>query len=329
VWRRRKDVKLFYLYGASYFLVNVIFFSASEYRFPMILVLLPAAGGFFVEMWKTIEEKDFRRLTIGCGVYLVALVLCNIPSQEVHRIAQPKSDYYDMATGAVDRGQFIDAVPLYSRSLIVDPNFREARIGLAQTLWRLGNFDDAREEFAAAGVAAPDTVSGQPFSNFLEELYLYTESNDYQGALKFFNEKFPPNQDAPADVWVNRAMVESALNDNKAAINSMLKAAAKDPVSPEYHYKAGQLALMDKDTTRADSFFSISVQRFPAYAPSRVALGELALARRDTAEARNQLDQLRKITIPSDSVKTHVWRLAIDLGQSYEYDPRMENGGNN
>lgn len=320
-WRKRRELKLLWLYGGSYVAVNLVFFSASEYRFPLLLILLPAAGCFFVEMWRAVLAKDHRKLVLACGLYVLALVVCNAPSKEVAHATKPFADYYNMAVGAVDRGQWVDAIPLYARAISSWPDFREAHIGLANALWKLGNFDDARREYALAGVAAPDSISGQPLQDFLENLYQYTEDNNYKGALAVMDSVFPADKDAPAEVWKTRAMVEHGLNHPQKAIEAILKASEKDPVSPEYPFKAGQMSFQAGDTARADSFFAEAIKRYPAYAPARIALGNLALERGDSSEARMQLGELRRIRIPEDSVRAQVWRLAVNLGEEYDLKP--------
>ncbi|MFZ5432205.1 MAG: tetratricopeptide repeat protein [Calditrichota bacterium] len=318
VWRRRKELRLLWIYAAAYLLVNVVFFSASEYRLPMILVLMPAAGCFIVEIINTIRQKDHRRLIMGIIIYIVALLICNAPSKFIKHTTLPSADYYNMATGYMDNHEPIPAISLYARSLTADPEYRPARLALADALWKMGNYDDARTEYERAGVQPPDEISGAPLQQFLEELYIYTEEDDYPGALEFLNRNFPPDSAAPKEIWLNRAMVESGLKHYPEAISALEKGWALEPDSPEWPYKAGVLALASKDSTRADSFFTAAINRYPAYAPARLAKARLALAEQDSAEARSQLEELRRIYIPQDSVKWQVWKLSLDLGQPYQ-----------
>jgi tetratricopeptide (TPR) repeat protein len=320
-WRRRKELRLLWIYAACYLVTNLIFFSSAEYRFPLLVVMLPAAGCFFVEMWNVFKLKDYRRLLVVCVAYIAALIVCNFPSKEVAFITKPRNDYNNMAVGAEDRGMFLDAIPLYARSLTVDPTFQEARIGLAKALWKLGNFDDARREFAIAGVAPPDTISGAPLQSILEDLWVFTEDEDYEKAKAYLDGVYPPDLDAPTQIWVNRAMVEVGLYHYDLAIAALRRASAKDPESPEWPFRAGYLSLINHDTTRADSFYHESIKRYPAYAPARVGIGRLALFRQDTTEARNQLEELRRIRVPDDSVKTQIRWLANDLGEKFNFIP--------
>jgi tetratricopeptide (TPR) repeat protein len=317
-WRRRRELKLLLLYAVSYWAVNLIFFTSSEYRFPMILVLLPAAGCFFPELWRILRARDSRRLVILAGIYVGALIVCNFPSKGVAQAVKPYAIYYDMATMAADEDQVVDAIPLYARALAVAPKFQPARLGLAKALWKIGNYDDARQEFQAAGVAAPDSISGSPLQSFLEELYQHTEDDDYTGALALLDSVFPADKDAPRDVWINRAMVEAGLKHYGLAADAMMKAQAKEPESPEWAHKAARLALMSGDTLRADSLFRLSLKKYPAYAPARLDLGQLDLSRHDTADALAQFEELKRIRIPDDSVRQEIRKFALKLGKYYE-----------
>jgi tetratricopeptide (TPR) repeat protein len=306
VKRKHAARTLLLLYVGAYALTNVIFFSSSEYRFPMILVLLPAAGYFLASLWKLLEEKHVRELLLVCGIYLLALVVVNVPSRQVSRSVKPRSDYYNLATVAVDNDQIAESIPLYARSLAVDPEYREARLGLAQSLWRLGNFDDARREFQAAGVNPPDTLLGQPLDTFLEQISFFTEDNNYQGALDYLDRAFPSDGNAPPEIWRTRARIENNLGLYDRAIASLLKGAQEEPDDPEWYYRAGLLAAEHGDSARAEDFQKQAVQRYAAYAPARIELGFRAVHDGDLPTAREQLSELRRIRIPDDSTRHKV-----------------------
>jgi hypothetical protein len=78
------------------------------------------------------------------------------------------------------------------------------------------------------------------------------------------------------------------------------------------------------DTTQADSLLRLSLSRYAAYAPSRIALARIALARHDTLAARAQFEELKRIRIPEDSVIVKAQRLALDLGERLDaiYKPQ-------
>ena len=125
---------------------------------------------------------------------------------------------------------------------------------------------------------------------------------------------FPPDSAAPKEIWANRAMVETALGNYKEALKSLHKGAALEPDSPQWPFKAGEVALDSKDSLKARHYFEKAISVYPAFAPARLELGKLVLARGDTAAAREQLNELRKIRIPQDSLRMQVWRFSLELG---------------
>jgi len=254
-----------------------------------------------------------RELLMGCAVYLLALFVVNIPSQQVAQATNARADYYNLATVAVDEDQIAESIPLYARALAVDPTYRDARIGFAHSLWQVGNFDDARREFEMAGVAPPDTLSGEPLDNFLEQLSKYTDDKDYQGALEFLDRSFPRDRDAPAEIWSNRAMVENQLGLYDHTIESLLKGAAKEPDSPEWFYRAGVIADQHGDEVKAEEFYRMAIEKYAAYAPARLELGFRAIEDGDLETAQEQLGELRRIHIPDDSTRRKVDLLSASV----------------
>jgi Flp pilus assembly protein TadD len=316
-WRKRRDTRVLWIYGACYVAVNLLFFSSSEYRFPLLVILLPAAGCFVVELWREITAHDYRKLAVTCVIYVLALFVCNFPSRLVSKAVKPNADYCNMATTAVDRNLPVDALPLFARALAVDPTSQNARLGLAGVLWKTGNYDDARQEFARAGVPAPDSLSGAPLQNFLREIESHIEMRDDDGAYALLDASFPADQDAPKEIWALRATIEKQRGHYDRAAFALIQASRKDPDSPEWPYRAGLMVQMMGDSAGADSLFGFAIRKYPAYAPARVALGLSALARHDTLAARAQFEQLKQISIPDADVKEQVQKLAILLHELY------------
>lgn len=306
--------RLILQYGIPYIAVNLIFFSASEYRFPMIVLLLPAAGLFLVELWRRIKHKDYSPIVISSFIYVIVLVIVNFPSETAAKISRPRSDYFNLAVTAKDRGMTVDALPLYARSLSIDPDFQDARIGLADILWELGNFDEARREYAIAGVAPPDSIMGSPLYDFLDHIQQYIDNNQLDSALAALDESFPWSREAPAAVWVMRAQIEEALGLKVEAYQSWERASLRDAESPEWHLQMGRLAEESAQLVLADSLYRESLQRYPAFAPSRLALGFLAMKRDDWETAREQLTHLKKIQILDEAIKAQVDSLEEMIG---------------
>ena len=170
LWPKRKNLWVFALYAFAYIATNLLFFVSSEYRFPLILLMLPLAAYFLVVIWKYLEEKAWRKIIVSVIVYLLVLVIANWPSTELKKITSAAVDYNNLGSMAALRNMQFEALQFYTRALIIDDTQKETRIGLADALWSLGSFDAAREEYARAGAQPPDAISGSPMDSLFSEI---------------------------------------------------------------------------------------------------------------------------------------------------------------
>jgi len=263
------------LYLAGYLLVCMVFFSASEYRFPMILALLPFAGGFLVGIFRTLQKRRFLRIVAALGVYLIVLVVANFPSKLRSELTAPALDFYNLGCEAVNRDQIDKSIPLFTRALAGKPDFREAHLELARSLWQVGNFDEARREFELAGMAPPDSLLGTPLNQVVGEA---------------------------------RALYEEGRYDEAASL--YMQISEREPDNPEWPYHAALTARQGGDSVTCDSLLMTALAIYPAFAPARLELAANALNRGDTATAVSQLTELRRIRIPVDSIRMRVQDLA-------------------
>lgn len=304
LWRRRETLRLYWIYGAAYVLTNLIFFSSSEYRFPLILILLPLAGAAISEFVDSFRAKQSGRVVIGAAVYLVCLLFANFPSRDAVIAASPRKDFANLGTAAMRQQRYPEAVNMFSRALAADAGFQEARLGLADALWAMRNFDEAREEYARAGLPAPDEYSGGKISDLADTLRVISILEGDSAALDYFNrEVTDPESLMVRDIWLMKARLEAGVEDYVTATNSMLRVTALDPVDPEWPYLAGEYARLSGFPRQADSLYGEAIKRWEAYAPARIAKGFLALEFGNEDEAVRQSRELDRIDIRVDSVK--------------------------
>ena len=96
--RRKREITLLLLYLTAYLIINLLFFSASEYRFPMILALLPLAASFFVNIFRELRERRFLRIAGALGIYLIVLVVANFPSRLRAELTNPSLDFFNLGS---------------------------------------------------------------------------------------------------------------------------------------------------------------------------------------------------------------------------------------
>jgi tetratricopeptide (TPR) repeat protein len=284
-WPWSRETKSLALYLAAYLLVCLVFFSASEYRYPMILALLPLAGGFLVGIFRMLQERRVVRVAGAIGIYLVMLLVANFPSKLRSELMTPALDFYNLGCEAVNRDQIDRSIPLFTRALAENPDFHDAHLELARSLWQVGNLDDARREFEAAGMAPPDSPLDRSLNDLLLEARALSEEGQYNDAASLY-----------------------------------MKMSAREPDNPEWPYRAALIMRQNRDSATCDSLLAAAIAIYPAFAPARLELAENALSRGDTATVISQLTELRRIRIPVDSIRTRVQGLAKRIALSQEND---------
>lgn len=303
-WSMLSRLRYMGLYAAGYVLTILIFFSSSEYRFPLLLILLPLAGAGIVRIIQGFREKRTTHVTVSMGVYLALLFVANAPSKTAAMTVFPRVDFTNIGSMALVYEMYTEAMAMYSRALAIDSEFQPARLGLARALWATKNFDQAREEFARAGISPPDSLSGAPIESFYARLDSVTKAQGDSAALAMLDKEIPDIKSLRMrDLWVARAKLQAASHEYGGAYMSMLEAHALDPKDPEWLFWAAEYILMLDFPKVADSLYAEAIKRYPAYAPARVQKGFLALEVGDIDEAVRQSRELDKIQIMNDSIK--------------------------
>ena len=152
---RRPGSGIIHVYGLSYLLATLLFFAASEYRLPLLLILLPmAAAGVtgFVNHLKLRKQKAAFRLILF--IILLALTI-NMPTPFTASLVSPRMDYFNWGSVLQKQDRHAEAVGMLKRALDYDPDFIEAHIALGDSYLALGQGDLAIEEFRRAGLNPP------------------------------------------------------------------------------------------------------------------------------------------------------------------------------
>ncbi len=304
LWGSRRKLLLFGFYAASYLATVLIFFSSSEYRFPLILILIPLAGASVSELINGFREKKSNHVAAALGVYVVFLVIANAPSSTASNTVFPRADFANIGSMAIKYDMYPEAMAMFSRALSLDPDYQPARIGLANALWATKNYDQAREEFARAGLTPPDSLSGAPFDSLRARLDSVRVLQGDSAAFAMLDREIPnPESLAIRELWVERAKLQAASKNFGGAYLSMIEAHNLDPEDPEWLFLAAEYVLQLDFPRQADSLYGEAIKRYPAYAPARVQKGLLALEVGNVNEAVLQSRELDKIKIDNAEIK--------------------------
>jgi tetratricopeptide (TPR) repeat protein len=306
LWPKRKNLWVFALYALAYIATNLLFFVSSEYRFPLILLLLPLAAYFLVEIWKYLEEKAWRKISFSVIVYCLVLLIANWPSPDLKKITSAAVDYNNLGSMAALRRMPFEALQFYTRALMIDDSHKGTRIGLADALWSLESYDAAREEYARAGVQPPDSISGSPLDSLFNDLDKRITEGDAAGALAVLESEIPANTRPPLEMLIAKGKLQFLLKQYIPAYETMMQVHERDPESPEWPYFAANYILETGNTFAADSLYKEAIRRFPAFAPARIGRAFLGVETGDVDIARYELSELQKIQIKEDSVAAQV-----------------------
>jgi len=303
-WQMRKRLWFYWIYLAGYALTVMMFFASSEYRFPLVLMLLPLAGAAIAGIVQGFREKRSTQVAIALVAYVAMLIFSNMPSKTAHNEVVPRVDFANIGSMALAYQMYSEALAMFSRALAIDPEFQPARVGLANALWVTRNFDQARKEFERAGVAPPDSISGAPLDALYAKLDSVLKVQGDSVALAMFDREIPNlKQLSNSDVWVARARLQAQAQNWGGAYLSMMEANKLDPDNPEWLFWAAEYILKLDFPAQADSLYGEAIKRYPAYAPARVQKGFLAYEVGNMEEALAQSRELDKIQILNDSIK--------------------------
>jgi len=154
---RKMKGTLIHVYGLSYLAATLLFFAASEYRLPILLILLPCSAAALLEIWKKVKQHEAGQIVrLAVFTLLFALVM-NMPMSFTTSLTSPRMDFFNMGITLQEGGRHEEAVGLLKRSLSVDPSFAAAHIALGESYLQLGQSEAAQEEFRRGGAPMPQS----------------------------------------------------------------------------------------------------------------------------------------------------------------------------
>ncbi|MBI2501783.1 MAG: tetratricopeptide repeat protein [Candidatus Latescibacteria bacterium] len=267
VWGSARRETLLELYCLAYLLGCLLFFVSSEYRLPLVPVLLLWAALGLSEGQRALQRRQWGKLGVAALATGGLAVLVNHADPLAQRLHSRRVDYYNFAVLYERRSEYPRAEEMIRRCLEIDPGFAPARQTQARLeQHRTVNLSPADEEEAARG------------------LRLYGEGR-YAAAAAVFA------------VLVARVPGQARLHNTLGlcyyktgqfarADEAYQQALTLDPGYALAHYNLGLLRLAQGQPAQAVGALQQALALDPQYAAARYRLGEVLARQGDRAGAR-------------------------------------------
>lgn len=159
IWQERKKWWLLGVVSAGYLAGNLLFYTASEYRFPLVpwlILLLAAAIAFFAQK---LRHGDADRVMIGIMFLVPGFLWSHYDNKYLVELRSPRNDYFSWAQVSLREGRQFEAMEFYHRTLAIDPFYYEGHYQLASLYQEMGFSDLARQEFSRIGIKGPELLT--------------------------------------------------------------------------------------------------------------------------------------------------------------------------
>jgi tetratricopeptide (TPR) repeat protein len=98
----------------------------------------------------TIDSKAVQSLIVALAVLITSFAFINLNFFHIRQSQNPAEDYWAVAKGYQERGEFEDAEMYYKKALEASPNFSDAYNGLGEVCRSMNLLDDAAAAFENA-----------------------------------------------------------------------------------------------------------------------------------------------------------------------------------
>ncbi|MBN1383975.1 MAG: tetratricopeptide repeat protein [Elusimicrobia bacterium] len=147
-----KKTLLLYLYILTYLIAVVLFFILSEYRYPVVPLVIIFAG-YTVYWWKEkIKAKDLKSLAFSVAGGLIAFLAVN------RNICETRQDisYYNLGGIYLGKTRIDEAIEEYKKAIKINPEYFMAYNNLGLAYNKKGYYDKAILAFKKAVHIKPD-----------------------------------------------------------------------------------------------------------------------------------------------------------------------------
>ena len=133
-WATSRRSSLLDLYLVSYLAACLLFFTSSEYRLPVVPVILLYAACWMAKAAAWAKGGAHRRLLGSCLLVALVALPINYRDAGAERLTRKRVDYYNFGALYQRRGDWAAAENMFREALRIDPSFAPAAAGLTAVL---------------------------------------------------------------------------------------------------------------------------------------------------------------------------------------------------
>jgi len=308
---RQSDMVIANLYILSYLLATLLFFVASEYRLPVLLMLLPFAAAALASLWNNIKCAQWKAVSRLALLTVLFAVPINASTVFTASLSSPRMDFFNLGSVLQKQERHAEAAGMFNRALIVDPDFAEAHRALGDSYHALKQFDKAAEEFKRAGLVADDELSMLDAEDLFLQAQTQARNGNYSQSLKLFEEGVSLHPDPPAFAYYNMASLNLYLGDTTRAIDELNIAASIEPNDFRTPYTLGLIYENRAEWSLAKDQFLTSLELSGTFHPARIHAALACLEVSDTLQAARLIEPL----IGQDLRDTQLTTLAAEIAK--------------
>jgi len=295
-WRERSTDWAKWLVGGTLAACLMVFVS-SEYRYPILGVLIAYAAGAVTRIAAMLREKRIERAQVALMALLVLLMACNVPWKRLKIASSPGGDYFNWASVSFARGDLTNAALLFTASLSWNPTGVENHIQLAQVYDEMGLHDLADWEYQAAGITR---------ESFAEARLRVGNTEPLPDTLSGDTAGLSPGRLADLGARFNR------LKKYRHAVRVLSAAVARDTTNLDARFEyAFALEATGRWKEALEQYYAVERLRpEDPLLPLRIAWTYHALG--DPGSARSTLRRMeKKIDALSDNESKEQWRAVL------------------
>jgi len=313
-FRRKSGIEIVHLYGLSYFTATLFFFAASEYRLPIVIVLLPFAGKLLTQLVSYLKNTEWAAILRTVLYVVVFAIPINMPTGFTKNLQSSRMDYYNLGSVLEKQMRFEEASEMLQRSLLIDPSFIEAHRALGDSYHALGMRQEAAREFSLAGVDPKPELLLLDAEEQIFEAHSKAMMGDLTGALKAYGEAVAAHPDPPAYAYYNMAYLALQLGDTLRAMDEINIAAEIEPDEPQIEYLIGWINECRNMWKEANDHYLFALQKRPNFHKARIQSARMYIRMGNAEKAAVMIEPLIGVQLDNEEMYNEVLEIAREVG---------------